>query len=119
VLYRLEKLDSRVNTAMIFMDTNWNEELLAEIDEGVRVDLPWFLRQEPIRRVIRKIIKPDLLSVNKEVAEQTRERLLSKGWPIFLWTPNDAEDISKNLNQKPYGVITDEPLMGKSLRDGT
>ncbi|MEK6890121.1 MAG: glycerophosphodiester phosphodiesterase family protein [Nanoarchaeota archaeon] len=117
VLHRLEKIDSRINTVFIFMDTNWNKELLAEIEEGVRVDLPWFLRQEPIRRAIRKIIAPDLLSVNHKVDEETINRLIKKGYPIFLWSPNNQSDINYNLNKKPYGIITDEPLLGKELRD--
>lgn len=117
VLYRLERLDPKINTVLIFMDTNWNEELLAEIEEEVRVDLPWFLRQEPIRRVIRKIIKPDLLSVNYRVNEKTINTLLENGWPIYLWAPNNETDINWALNKKPLGVITDEPLLGKDLRD--
>ena len=118
VLYRLEKLDQRINTVFIFMDTNWNKELLSEIivKEDI-VDLPWFLRQEPIRKAIRKIIKPDLLSVNHRVEEKTISILLDKGYPIFLWTPNNESDINYNLGKKPYGVITDEPLLGKELKD--
>ncbi len=117
VLYRLEKINPKINTVFIFMDTNWNKELLAEIEEGVRVDLPWFLRQEPIRRAIRKIIQPDLLSVNQKVNEDTVNRLIKKGYPIFLWSPNSKSDINYNLDKKPYGIITDEPLLGKELRD--
>ncbi len=117
VLYRLKKIDPKIHTVLIFMDTNWNEELLAEIEEGVRVDLPWFLRQEPIRRAIRKIIKPDLLSVNYRVKENTINRLIKNGYPIFLWAPNNESDINYDLNKKPYGIITDEPLLGKELRD--
>ncbi len=117
VLYRLEKLDPKINTVFIFMDTNWNEELLAEVEEGVRVDLPWFLRQEAIRRAIRKIIKPDLLSVNHRVDEGTIDRLLKKEYPIFLWSPNNESDINFNLNRQPYGIITDQPLQGKALRN--
>jgi glycerophosphoryl diester phosphodiesterase len=117
VLYRLEKINPKINTVFIFMDTNWNKELLAEIEEGVRVDLPWFLRQEPIRRAIRKIIQPDLLSVNQKVNEDTINLLIKKRYPIFLWSPNNESDINYNLNKKPYGIITDEPLLGKELRD--
>ncbi len=118
VIYRLEKIEPRVNTMLIFMDTNWSPALLAEIpDPADRVDLPWALRQEPIRRAIRKIVKPDLLSVNHEVNAATRARLIEKGWPVFLWTPNDAASINAALVQHPYGVITDEPLLGKELRN--
>ena len=117
VLYRLKKIDPQIHTVLIFMDTNWNEELLAEVEEDVRVDLPWFLRQEPIRRAIRKVIKPDLLSVNYRVDENTINKLIKKGYPIFLWAPNNESDINYDLDKKPYGIITDEPLLGKELRD--
>ena len=119
VLYRLKKLDSRVHTVFILMDTNWNEELLKEIIiPEDRVNLPWMLRQEPIRKAIRKIIKPDLLSVNYRVDDNTINTLIKKGHPIFLWTPNNETDIARSLNKKPYGIITDEPLLGKNLRNG-
>lgn len=117
VLHRLERLDGRVRTAFIFMDTNWNPELRAEIKEGDLVDLPWFLRQEWIRRAIRKIVRPDLLSINHEVDEAVIDRLLAKGWPAFLWTPDEEEDVRRALAKEPYGVITDEPLRARELRD--
>jgi len=117
VLYRLKKIDSKIHTVLIFMDTNWNKELLAEVEEGDRVDLPWFLRQEPIRRAIRKIIKPDLLSVNHKVDEDTINRLIKKEYPLFLWTPDNESDINYSLDKKPYGIITDEPLLARRVRD--
>lgn len=117
VLYRLKKIDPQIHTVLIFMDSNWNEKLLVEVEEGVRADLPWFLRQEPIRRAIRKVIKPDLLSVNYKVDETIIDQLIKKGYPLFLWAPNNESDINYELNKKPYGIITDKPLLGKELRD--
>ena len=117
VLYRLKRLDERVRTALIFMDTNWNAELVAEIKPGDEVDLPWIVRQEWFRRGLRKVIRPDLLSVNHEVDPKTIDRLLAKGWPIFLWTLNDEEGLRWALDKKPYGVISDEPQLAKRLRN--
>lgn len=116
VLWRLKKLDPNIRTALIFMDTNWNPELVAEIKKGDEVDLPWPLRQEWIRRGIRKIVKPDLLSVNVAVDSAVRRRLIDKGWPVFLWTPDAAPDIQAALDQHPYGVISNEPVRAKELR---
>lgn len=115
VLYRLKSLDPRIRTAMIFMDTNWNPELTAEIKPGDEVPLPWFLRQEWIRRGIRKIVQPDLLSVNVEVDPDTIDTLLAKGWPIFLWTPDAEEDLRAAVAKNPYGVISDEPQRLKGI----
>lgn len=116
VLYRLKRLDPQVRTALIFMDTNWNPELVAEIKPGDLVNLPWPLRQEFIRRAVRKIIRPDLLSINHQVDEKVTERLIAKGWPAFIWTPDEEGDIRKALAKRPYGVISDQPIRARQLR---
>ena len=117
VLWRLKRLDPRVQTALIFMDTNWNPELIAEIKEGDLVNLPWFLRQEFIRRAFRKIVRPDMLSINHEVDEAVIDRLIAKGWPSFIWTTNDEEDIRFALSKEPFGIISDRPLLTREIRD--
>jgi glycerophosphoryl diester phosphodiesterase len=116
VLYRLKRLDPQIRTALIFMDTNWNPELVAEIKPGDLVNLPWFLRREFIRRAVRKIVKPDLLSINHEVDEAVTERLIAKGWPSFIWTPDEEKDIRRALAKRPYGVISDQPVRARQLR---
>lgn len=117
VLYRVKRLDPEVRTALIFMDTNWNPELLAEIKPGDQVDLPWPLRQEVIRRAIRKLVRPDLLSINLEVDPAVTNRLIAKGWPVFIWTPDRDDDIRRALAKRPFGVISNEPARAKALRD--
>lgn len=117
VLRRLKRLDPAVRTALIFMDTNWNPELIAEIKEGDLVDLPWPLRQEVIRRAVRKVVRPDLLSINHEVDPAVIDRLIAKGWPVFIWTIDDERDIRHALARRPYGVISDQPLRARQLRD--
>lgn len=118
VLYRLKKLDPAIRTVYIFIDTDWNPQLLAEIKPEDLVHLPWVLRQEPFRRAIRKLVRPDLLSVNYQVDEGTIDTLLRKGHPIFLWTPVSERDLGWALAKKPHGVISDEPQLAKRLRDG-
>jgi glycerophosphoryl diester phosphodiesterase len=119
VLRRLKQLDPEVRTALIFMDTNWNPELLAEIRPEDRVDLPWVLRQEWIRRAFRKVVKPDLLSINHEVDPRVTDRLIAKGWPVFIWTIDDELAIRAALAKRPYGIISDQPLRARALRDET
>ncbi len=116
VLYRIKRLDPQVRTALIFMDTNWNPELIAEIKPGDLVNLPWPVRQEFIRRAIRKIIRPDMLSINHEVDEAVIDRLIAKGWPAFIWTPNDERGIRWAFAKRPYGVISDQPIRAHQLR---
>ncbi len=116
VLYRLKRLDPQVRTALIFMDTNWNPELVAEIKPGDLVNLPWPVRQEFFRRAVRKIVKPDLLSINHEVDEAVTDRLMAKGWPAFIWTPDEERDIRRALAKQPYGIISDQPIRARQLR---
>lgn len=117
VLYRLKQLDPQIRTVFIFMDTNWNPDLIKEIKEGDLVNLPFYLRNEALRRFIRKVIEPDLLSVNHEVASSTIDTLLAKGWPVFLWTTNTEDRIRWALSKKPMGIISDEPQLVRKLRD--
>ena len=114
VLRRLKRLDPEVRTALIFMDTNWNPELLAEIRPEDRVDLPWFLREEWIRRAVRKLVKPDLLSINHAVDEDVIDGLIAKGWPVFIWTPDEDADLQRAFAKRPYGVISDQPAPGEA-----
>ena len=99
------------------MDTNWNPKLLAEIKPGDQVDLPWMVRQEFVRRALRKVIRPDLLSINQEVDHAVIDRLIAKGWPVFIWTPDEDQELRWALAQRPYGVISDRPIRAKELRD--
>ena len=90
---------------------------MKEIKPGDEVNLPWFLRNQLIRNLIIKVIKPDLLSVNYKVNEKTIDSLLEKKYPIFLWAPDTRDDLKWALDKHSYGVITDEPLLGKELRN--
>lgn len=119
VLYRLKKLAPRVRTVFIFMDTSWTKAMLEGQDpkaQGGR-ELPIYLRREPFRRAIRKLIKPDLLSVNHAVKARTIDRLLARGIPVFLWALDTAEQIEWGLARRPYGLISDEMIRAKQLRD--
>jgi glycerophosphoryl diester phosphodiesterase len=98
------------------MDTNWNPELLAEIRPEDRVDLPWPLRQEFIRRAVRKLVHPDLLSINHEVDPAVTSRLIAKGWPVFIWTIDEEPEIRAALASRPYGVISDQPVRARQVR---
>jgi glycerophosphoryl diester phosphodiesterase len=119
VLYRVKHLDPTIRTVYIFMDTNWNKQLLAEIKPEDLVNLPWVLRKEFFRRAVRKFVHPDLLSVNYQVDPRTIGGLLDAGYPIFLWTPEEERDLRWALAQRPYGVISDEPQFAQRLRDSS
>ncbi|MFT7507172.1 MAG: glycerophosphoryl diester phosphodiesterase [Acidimicrobiales bacterium] len=115
VLYRLKKIDPRVQTVFIFQNSGWDPARVAETKKEDQVSLPWYLQTEWTRRVIRKIAKPDALSINERVDTKTLERLQKSGWPIFLWPLNTKESIGWGIDMQPYGIVTDEPLLTKQL----
>ena len=106
VLYRVKEIDPLVRTAFIFTDT--------EQDDAA--DLPWALRQEFVRRAIRKFVRYDMLSINHQVDDAVSDRLIEKGWPAFIWTPDTEADIRRALAKRPYGVISDQPILARQLR---
>ena len=116
VLYRVKRLDPEVRTALIFMDTNWNPELIAEIKPEDLVNLPWPLRQEFVRRAVRKLVRPDLLSINHEVDGAVIDGLIAKGWPAFIWTIDEEPDLRAAFARRPYGVISDQPVRARQAR---
>ncbi|MEZ4104073.1 MAG: glycerophosphodiester phosphodiesterase family protein [Candidatus Paceibacterota bacterium] len=115
VLYRLKQIDERVKTVFIFQDSGWDAKRVEETKEEDRVSLPWYLQKEWTRRIIRKIAKPDALSINEKVAENTIDNLKQNGWPIFLWPLNDEESIRWGIVERPYGIVTDEPILTKEI----
>lgn len=115
VLYRLKHLEPKIKTVFIFMDSGWDPKRVAETKEEDRVPLPWYLRSEITRTAIRKIIKPDALSINYLVSERTIDKLQSAGYPVFLWSLNDTETIQWGFSKRPYGIITDEPKILKEI----
>jgi glycerophosphoryl diester phosphodiesterase len=108
VISRVKQLDPFVRTAFIFADAS----------QGERMSLPWILRQEFIRRAIRKFVRFDLLSINHQVDEAVIDRLIGKGWPVFIWTPDTDTDIRRALAKRPYGVISAQPILARQLRGG-
>ena len=106
VLYRVKQIDPLVRTALIVSD--------AEQDDSA--DLPWVLRQEIVRRAIRKFVRVDMLSINHLVDDAVIDRLIAKGWPVLIWTPDTEADIRHALAKGPYGVISNQPILVRQLR---
>ncbi len=117
VLYRLKKINPSIKTVFIFKDSGWDEKRVLETKQEDRVTLPWYLQKEITRTLIRNVISPDALSIHHEVNERTIRKLINKGYPVFIWPTNDEASIKKSLSSQPYGLVTDEPLLSKKLRD--
>jgi hypothetical protein len=104
VLHRVKQIDPLVRTAFIFTDTH-------------QAGGPsWVLRQEFVRRAIRKFVSYDMVSVNHEVDDAVIDRLIRKGWPTIIWAPDTETDIRRAIARRPYGVITDQPILARQLR---
>ncbi len=117
VLHRLKKMDPRIKTVFIFMDTGWDPKRIAETKEEDRVTLPWYLQTEWTRTLIRKLVKPDAVSIQYQVDEAVIDKLLAKGYPVFLWSVNDETSVDFALRKNSYGLVTDEPPLAKKMRD--
>jgi glycerophosphoryl diester phosphodiesterase len=107
LLYRVKRLDPFVRTAFISTD---------EVNRGGLANFQWLLRQEVIRRVVRKTVRPDVLSISEQTDDAVINRLIAKGWPVMLWTPNDDPSLRRALSKNPYGVISDQPMRAMELR---
>jgi glycerophosphoryl diester phosphodiesterase len=119
VLYRLKKIDPRVQTVFIFQDSGWDQKRVSETKKSDQVSLPWYLQTEWTRRAIRNVTKPDALSINEHVSKKTLDTLQGKGWPIFLWPLNTTESITWGIERSPFGIVTDEPLLTKELYESS
>lgn len=119
VLGRMKAIDPRVRTVFAFMDSDLSEEIRRELPQQDLASLPWPLRKEPTRRLIRRIIGPDVLSIKQDVQPRTIERLIDHGHAVFLWTPDTWADAERALARRPYGIITNEPLMAIEVRSRT
>ncbi len=108
VLRRLKQIDPRIRTVFIFRD-------IEPHDPTQFAKIPFFLKNEFCRRAIRKIIRPDFLSVETTVHPGTIQILRAKGYPFILWTPNDEDELRSSLQMQPLAVITDEPELAKSV----
>lgn len=105
VLYRVKQIDPLVRTAFIFADSE---------QEGSGP--PWVLRQEFVRRAIRKFVRYDMLSANHEVDGAVIDRLIRKGWPTVIWAPDTEADIRRAMARRPYAVISNQPILARQLR---
>lgn len=108
VLKRLKRTDPNIRTVFIFRDI--------EPDDPTQfAKIPFFLKNEMCRRAIRKIIRPDLLSVETTVDPLTIRTLQDKGYPVILWTPNNKSELRQCWEMEPFAIITDEPKLARSV----
>jgi glycerophosphoryl diester phosphodiesterase len=42
--------------------------------------------------------------------------LIAKGWPVFIWTIDEENQLRAALAKRPYGVISDQPVRARQVR---
>jgi glycerophosphoryl diester phosphodiesterase len=106
VLHRVKQIDPLVRTAWMVTDTKQDDA----------PEVPWILRQEFARRAIRKFVRFDMLTIDHQVDESVISRLIRKGWPAVIRTPNTEAELRQAFAFRPYGVISDQPILARQLR---
>jgi hypothetical protein len=106
VLYRIKRLEPLVRTAFIFSDR--------EVEQSA--GQTWLLRQEFVRRAIRKFVPCDMLSIDYRTDDSEADQLIAKGWPAFIWGPTSEAEIRRALSRHPYGVISGQAALARGLR---
>lgn len=57
--------------------------------------LPWYVRSEPARRLLRKWCPPDALAIEKTVATGTIESVIAAGYPVFMWSLQSPREFER------------------------
>ncbi len=112
VLKRLRAIDPRVRIMMDIAEDSIPKRL-----EGSQeyAQVPWILRQEWYRRLLRRLVRPDYLGVQHTM---DLEPLKALGYPLVLWTVNDPKDAARFFAEGATAVQTDIPLILKSAAAG-
>lgn len=78
-------------------------------DSGDDAEAMWPLRQEPVRRGVRKFIRPAYMHAEASVDADTVEHLVDQDWPMLVTADGEKRTIGEALELQPYAVITDRP----------
>jgi hypothetical protein len=90
--------------------------MFTDTEQEDAADVPWILRQEFARRAMRKFVRYDMVSINHQVDQDVIDRLIRKGWPAVIWSPNTEAELQRAFARQPYGVISDQPILARQLR---
>jgi FAD/FMN-containing dehydrogenase/glycerophosphoryl diester phosphodiesterase len=106
-LWRLRKADPRVRVMFDFAD---DTTATAEENQAQLAQIPWLLRQEPFRRAVRRLVKPDLLGPRFSVAPARLRGLADYGYPLVAWTVDDPEQAARLVEAGASSIMTNRPL---------
>ena len=107
LLWRLRRTDPRVKVMLDFAD---DTTATAEESQQQLSQIPWILKQEPVRRAIRRLVKPDLLGPRFSVAPARLRTLADHGYPLVAWTVDDPALAARLIDSGASAVMTNRPL---------
>jgi len=114
LLGRLRRVDPRMRIEFDFADETTPT---AEESPEQLAQIPWLLKQEPFRRVVRRMVRPDLLGPRYSVAPERLRTLSNHGYPLVAWTVDEPEQAARLMQAGVNAVMSNEPRrMAEALR---
>lgn len=71
--------------------------------------IPWLLKTPYIQKLVRRIVRPDILGVRFSVPLDQIRTLSTHGYPIISWTVDDSLLATKLMQAGALGVQTNHP----------
>ncbi len=82
------------------------EEIQAQFDK-----IPWALRQPFFQKLMRRLVRPDLLGIRWNLEEKLLKSLIDRGYPVICWTVDDIGIAHQLFELGVRGVQSNKPLV--------
>ena len=106
-LYRFRKQDPRLLIQFDYLEdaTPTEEESPEQL-----ASIPWFLTRSYFHRLVRNLVRPDILGVRFSVSKEQIQKLSAHGYPIIAWTLDNAEEAKQLFEAGVVGIQTNCPF---------
>lgn len=115
-LWRLRRLDPHVRLMFDFSD-DARPSAEESFDQLARI--PWLLKQDWFRRWVIRRVRPDLLGPRFTVPTERLRAWAAMGYPLVVWTVDDARLARVLFEAGVTAVQTNEPLRLEKELAGT
>ena len=86
VLFKMRKIDPNIMISYAFFGTE-----IMEKESWRYRKMPWLLKLPFIQKQIRRLVKPDVLSIRYDFDPELMRHLSEFGYPVFVWFVEKAE----------------------------
>jgi FAD/FMN-containing dehydrogenase/glycerophosphoryl diester phosphodiesterase len=102
----------RLRSRDIMIMYDFVDDAVATGDESqTQLDrIPSMLKNEFLRKQIRRILRPDLLGPKFNVAPALLKKLIDSGYPLVAWTVDDEPTAGRLLDLGVIGLQTNKPI---------